>query len=257
MYKQWWWHKAEMSLLTLSVVVCGLAVTAAQEISIDLQTGLTSGSPVTPANGFEWEYQPPSSTCHRSCDLQGVLKLTFNSTRKHLKIHLTFSSIIRGVPFHIVELDKNESCVANLSSKMPLNSSLDISLMDMLRSCANTSLKMSEVLLYEKNMSIYSEDKSSNETKFEKSYNESKQMLLHFEPEYLGYDMSLSIRDKEFMAENGTKLLLLKSEKLFNISSPSLLYPEYVLYLGMNSRVDDPMSVGEGLCSARISWYPE
>lgn len=126
-----------------------------------------------------------------------------------------------------------------------------------LLSPANTSLKMSEVLLYEKNMSIYSEDKSSNETKFEKAYNESKQMLLHFEPEYLGYDMSLSIRDKELMAENGTKLLLLKSEKLFNISSPSLLYPEYVLYLGMNSRVDDPMSVGEGLCSARISWLPE
>ncbi|MCI3325470.1 hypothetical protein MQA28_25995 [Escherichia coli] len=209
-----------MTLIGLSGLMASLV--SAQDFTVDLRTGASTG--VSSANGFQWITPVTSAPWNAACNLQGVLKLTFNTnTRRKAKIVLQFASVVSDFAFHIGDSQTNNGYGGDASSQ------------------SNDA----EIHAVGKAIYFYGRDKA-----YAESYG-----LIYSRANFLVNTVTMNISNGLITAENGAGFIYIDSDKMFALNGQSDFEGpvNYDLYFGFN-RVVTGGRYGSGLCSASITW---
>ncbi|XP_025089850.1 uncharacterized protein LOC112561516 [Pomacea canaliculata] len=214
-----------MSQAGFMLCVCGFALTFGQQVSVNLKTGVVTGS-VTAANGFQWISQPPVVPGNTQCNGRGVLKLTFGPQRVRAHIQMTLTNNPTGATFHIGDSATNDGYAGDYGTQ------------------ANDA----EVHSIDKTIYFYGRDQSPGV-----SYG-----LLYSRANFLTTNVIVDIKDELASADSGNSFLLINSPRLFALNGQSDFEGPVNkdVYVAMNQVITGRQDrLGTGLCKMIITWF--
>jgi len=218
--------------LVLGLALSASAQTATGTYTVNLRSGggAVNGSPA-PGTGISWFLNPTAGSLKCVCDIQGVLKLSFDATHKRAVIQMTFEQSV-GWTFDLGDSSTNDGYAGD----------------------ASTQIHDAEVHSIGNQIFFYGRDNVPAGV----SYG-----LIYTQPNFVGVQpyttLTLEAKDEQCSANNGFGFILVNSYKLFQLNSQPDPGPGGVnndLYLGLN-RVVYPSSgrTGKGLCSVTVTFY--